>query len=1112
MSSAGIEARVLGPLQTDVGGLSVTLKGERQRACFAALLVARGGVVSREALAQELWGDERPQSERASVQMHVSRLRRALGNGHGDGAVLLPAVNGGYALGGPVALDGDRFEAAIAAARTQPPEAAAEALSTALALWRGPAYADAGNGPLITAERRRLEDLRREARLTRARLEIALGRPGAAVADLRMLAGDDPLDETVARDLMLALADSGRVADALAQFHALRRRLVDELGIEPGRELRDLYEQLVRRERVVAVETTPAARLSAAPGASAPLPPRRRGGHVTLLAGMALAVVGVAVAAIAWPRDEPRAWPSTGAIARLDSGTGTVRAVTTVGARPVGIAVLDGETWVATAGDNALVRMRGGERERIPLAGGVDGLAAGLGALWVVDGAGGTVRRVDPATGRVVATVRVGNGPVAVTTGAGRVWVLTAGDANLVRLTPDGRVDSHVAVGSLPTAVAVARGSVWVADGSAGTVSAVDARTLAPRLTVAVGGQPRALARADGALWAANELDGTLSRIDPAGGRVVATVPIGRGVDTLAGARADLWVGDPAHGAVALVHGPTGAVVRRIPVHGAVSALAAEGGHAWAVTLPPASAHVGGTLVIAGSHLPRTLHAGDPAADYTSDADALHAATNDGLLTYRRVPGAPGAATVPDLAAAPPTVSRGGRVWTFRLRRGIAFSTGEPVRPADVRATMLRLYRMHPPALDEYVPLGLAGERACLRRARGRTCNQTLGVRADDDAGTVTMRVTDSGRALQLALAAPLFSILPAGTPARPLTKPPFPATGPYHVTLARPGRVVLTRNPRYREWSADAQPAGYPDRIVWLNQLPLAAARAALDDHRADVLFSELDAATIRDAVRFAPGRTVAMSAPPSVEFLGFQTQRRPFADSRVRQAAVLSVDRAKLARALGPPLAMGVACGLLPQGLPGARPPCPGDEGTATGLVRARRLVARAGARGRRATLLVPAGEPGVRRALELLAEGLRRTGLRARLVTGPHDHFAYFDRVLEGRADAFWAHWYAQSPDPDEFLTGLLGCRATPGAVHFTGWCDATYDRLTAQARAVAPSDAAAAATLWARADRRATTAAPLIPFGNGRLVTAVSPRTGNILTHPRYGILLDQLWVR
>ena len=227
--------RVLGPVEavTDRGPVAL---GPRQRAVLARLLVARGRVVPVERLVDDLW-EEPPDGAVGAIRTFVSDLRRALEPGRAprQPARLLVTAPPGYALRpAPDAVDAWRFEAAVDAA-PGPDE-----LDAALALWRGPAYAEFAAAHWARAEIDRLDELRRRAVERRAEALLALGRAADAVADLSAHAAEHPLREEAWRLLATALYRSGRQGEALAALRRARATLVAELGADPGPALRQL--------------------------------------------------------------------------------------------------------------------------------------------------------------------------------------------------------------------------------------------------------------------------------------------------------------------------------------------------------------------------------------------------------------------------------------------------------------------------------------------------------------------------------------------------------------------------------------------------------------------------------------------------------------------------------------------------------------------------------------------------------------------------------------------------------------------------------------------------------------------------------------------------------
>ncbi|MBE3015735.1 winged helix-turn-helix domain-containing protein [Microbispora sp. NEAU-D428] len=246
----GIAFGVLGPVTAwDGTGGAIALKGPRHRAVLARLIVARGRVVPVTRLIDDLW-DEPPVGAVGAVRTFVAALRRALEPDRPPRtpARLLVTEGPGYALrAGADAVDAWRFEHAMAAAATLPPEDALGRLEEALGWWRGPAYAEFADQDWARAERSRLAELRLHAVERHAEMRLALGRAAEAVPDLDAHAAGYPWREEAWRLLALALYRSGRQGDALAVLRRARALLVDELGVDPGPGLRRLETDILRQ-------------------------------------------------------------------------------------------------------------------------------------------------------------------------------------------------------------------------------------------------------------------------------------------------------------------------------------------------------------------------------------------------------------------------------------------------------------------------------------------------------------------------------------------------------------------------------------------------------------------------------------------------------------------------------------------------------------------------------------------------------------------------------------------------------------------------------------------------------------------------------------------------
>ncbi|WP_106193040.1 AfsR/SARP family transcriptional regulator [Umezawaea tangerina] len=243
-----MEFRVLGPVEAYRSGTAVPVGGPKPRTLLALLAVHAGRVVSQEQLVDAVWGDDPPEQTRAAVYTYVSTLRRAFG----DDADVLGRSGGGYLLDAASDLvDLHVFTAEVGAGRRALAEGdieeAAARFTAALSVWRGPALGGA-QGAWAEAERSRLEELRLAALEDRVDADLAIGRGDALVPELSAAVTAHPLRERLRSQLMLALYQSGRQADALACYQEGRRVLLDELGLEPGQALRSTHDRILRAD------------------------------------------------------------------------------------------------------------------------------------------------------------------------------------------------------------------------------------------------------------------------------------------------------------------------------------------------------------------------------------------------------------------------------------------------------------------------------------------------------------------------------------------------------------------------------------------------------------------------------------------------------------------------------------------------------------------------------------------------------------------------------------------------------------------------------------------------------------------------------------------------
>lgn len=246
-----MDFRILGPLEVWDGDRQLVVRGSKQRALLAVLLLQANEIVSTDRLIDLLWG-EPPDAGGAALRVRVSQLRKALGEG-GSSIVTQPP---GYALKvDDDQLDLRRFEGLVARASDASTEDAAEQLRQALELWRGSPLAEFAYDDFAQTAIARLEELRATVIEMRIDADVALGRHREVILELETLTAEHPLREGPTRQLMLALYRSGRQADALSVYRTCRAKLVDELGIEPTPALQALERAILQQEPSLDVES-----------------------------------------------------------------------------------------------------------------------------------------------------------------------------------------------------------------------------------------------------------------------------------------------------------------------------------------------------------------------------------------------------------------------------------------------------------------------------------------------------------------------------------------------------------------------------------------------------------------------------------------------------------------------------------------------------------------------------------------------------------------------------------------------------------------------------------------------------------------------------------------
>jgi YVTN family beta-propeller protein len=846
---------------------------------------------------------------------------------------------------------------------------------------------------------------------------------------------------------------------------------------------------------------------------------RRPSRRVLMIATFAAAAVGVAFGVLLTQGGGSTTRASVGpnAVGVVDSDSGEILSEIPVGGAPAEVAAGPDAVWVTNANANTVSRIDPSTddvRQTITVGGGPAGVAVGGGAVWVANGLDGTVSRIDSTTNQVVQTITVGNGPSGVAFGEGAVWVANSADGTVSRIAPGtGRVTKTVPAGIGASGVAVGFRRIWVASPASASVVALHPGSGRALSRIGVGIEPDALAVGADAVWVANRADGTVSKIDPRVAAVTDTIPVGRAPDAIVAGPEGVWVANGGDGTLSRIDPSSGAVVKTVRLESPPRSVALMPQGLYVAVRSTGDEHRGGELRVQSLY---ALESIDPTLAGLSSW-AILLLTNDGLVGFRKVGGVAGTQLVPDLAVALPTPTDGGKTYTFEVRPGIRYSNGKLVQPDDFKRALERLFEGEAPEATGYYR-GIVGADRCVA---GKSCDLDRGIATDRAARTVTFRLTapDADFLAKLALA-PAFAI-PAGTPARDVGERPVPATGPYRIAVYRKKSKTLrlVRNRDFREWSADAQPQGYPDSISfsWRIAFEDASARVrGVERGTADVAPGggpplserELDELAVRYPSQLHVGTEL------STIYFFLNTRVTPFDEIRARQAVSIAFDHEALGRILG--RAGTPTCRILPRNFPAYRPTCPFKAGGVTGLNTARRLVRSSGTARARVTVWVPASAPReVGRYMVSVLDSLRyRAGLKA-----VDEVDTYFQKISDSRVGAQigFAGWALDFPSAAGFIPPLLSCAAfvpaSPGDnTNYAGFCDRSIDARMTRAAAAQVHDPAVATALWQQVEEALLARAPIVPSYNRSNVDFISKRVGNYQYSPQWGILVDQLWVR
>jgi DNA-binding SARP family transcriptional activator len=872
-----MEFRLLGPLEVVNGERQIALGGVKQRSVLALLVLAHGRPVPTDALIEEIWDGDAPETARKSVQGYVSSLREALGDGR------IETRERGYALRvEPGEVDADRLEAAVRAVRGASPGKALGGLRDALRTVRGEPLEDLRREPWAGREAAQLDELILAAREARIDVELELGEHRSLVPELERLVADHPYREHLLEQLMLALYRAGRQADALESYRRGAVRLRADLGLEPSRDLQALEQAILNHDPTLDPPRTARARRAAI---------RRFGWKLIALGG------GVIAAAAA-----------AGAALLLTSGA----QVSFASLKP-GVVLLDmqkhrvikewpgryfdypwaftgdGHFWMASfnkPGTEIDPRTGRFMRQFFPPDGADLALPRGN-DVWFTTPTG--LVRYDLRVhqeGRQVAKYRIVRGRHrfglnGIAYGARSMWVTSYEENQVVRVDPaSGRVLARIPV-RLPWFLAYNDGSLWVSSDLDG-VERIDPGT---NTVAAIAPVPEPIdeVRAGGGFaWATNAPKGVVYKIDPSG-QIAATYETGDGAHEPSFSDGKLWVSNADAGTLTSIDASSGETQTYRFGHplGTEAALgryvivAIIGGKTVEDQLATLHGKVAKLIVPIFQFDPP-----DPPLITNPFMLQLERATCGQLLRFSSSTGS----LEPDLAAAMPTISADRRTYTFTVRRGLRFAppSGAPVTAAAVKYSIERALS---PKLG--TPRPAASYLADLER-----------VRVQGDRISIKLRAPSPDFLERLSL--PYYCTVPSGTPIvngglQPIAPP---STGPYYMAARENGAwTVLKRDPYYRG--------------SHLARLDAIVIREGLDSGKAvgEVEQGQWQGLALSDRVVLAgsavarrhagSGTSLAYRVLPElqVDYLALNAGRGPLRDVALRRRIAAALDRPALA-----------------------------------------------------------------------------------------------------------------------------------------------------------------------------------------------------------------------
>jgi peptide/nickel transport system substrate-binding protein len=551
----------------------------------------------------------------------------------------------------------------------------------------------------------------------------------------------------------------------------------------------------------------------------------------------------------------------------------------------------------------------------------------------------------------------------------------------------------------------------------------------------------------------------------------------------------------------------------------AVAALVAAAGCGSSSSSTPSSgqasgAQKGGTYTILAN---AAFGVADPAQNYTLQEWQLLIDTHDGLVQFKRVSGAAGTKLVPDLATSIPQPTNGGKTYVFHIRKGIKFSNGQVMKPSDFVTTFERQFTV--PGPTSFYS-GIVGADKC----SAKKCDLTQGVVADDSASTLTINLAAADPEFLQKLALPFAYVVPADTSKKLTGNNVPPGTGPYMWQSYNPNsQAVLVRNPYFKQWSAAAQPNGYPDKIVEKYGQTVTDAVTAVENNQADAVFAGdvIPSDRLNELNSAKYSSRVHVNALTADWYFALNTRTPPFNNLKARQAINYAADRNAYVKIGGGPSLAVPTCQILPPNFPGYKPYCPYTAGTdhtkwtAPDLAKAKQLVQQSGTAGMKVVVNTDIPDKALG---EQMVSDLKSIGYKASLqaLSGSIQYPFVQNSDNSSKWNVAWSAWYQDYPAASDFLDVLTGC----GNIHphsdaspnIAAFCDKAIQAQMDKARTLGQTDATSANNIWAQVDHAVTDQAPWVDLYNPKQIDFLSSRVHGYQWNPQWYILIDQQWLK